>query len=63
MADTKRKNRFGSGNGGDISAAIRQNTALREAAGIKATYSDGVLRVTLPKHKEVPASTRRLETE
>ena len=34
-----------------------------DAAGIKAAYSDGVLRVTLPKQKEVPASSRRLEIE
>ena len=34
-----------------------------DAAGIKAAYADGVLRVTLPKQKEVPASSRRLEIE
>lgn len=34
-----------------------------DAAGIKAAYADGVLRVTLPKQKEIPASTRRLEIE
>ena len=33
------------------------------ATGIKAAYADGVLRVTLPKQKEVPASSRRLEIE
>ena len=34
-----------------------------DAKAIKAAYSDGVLRVTLPKQKEVPASSRRLEIE
>ena len=34
-----------------------------DATGIKAAYADGVLRVTLPKQKEVPASSRRLEIE
>ena len=34
-----------------------------DAAQIKAAYSDGVLRVTLPKQTQVPASTRRLEIE
>ena len=34
-----------------------------DAAGIKAAYADGVLRATLPKQKEVPASSRRLEIE
>ena len=34
-----------------------------DAKAIKAAYSDGVLRVTLPKQKEVPASSRRLENE
>lgn len=35
MADTKRKNRFGSGNGGDISAAIRQNTEAQSRAALQ----------------------------
>lgn len=35
MADTKRKNRFGSGNGGDISAAIRQNTETQSRAALQ----------------------------
>lgn len=35
MADTKRKNRFGSGNGGDISAAIRQNTETKSRAALQ----------------------------
>ena len=35
MADTKRKNRFGSGNGGDISAAIRQNTEAQRRAALQ----------------------------
>ena len=34
-----------------------------DAAQIKAAYNDGVLRVTLPKQTQVPASTRRLEIE
>ena len=34
-----------------------------DAKAIKAAYSAGVLRVTLPKQKEVPASSRRLEIE
>lgn len=34
-----------------------------DAKAIKAAYSDGVLRVTLPKQKEVLASSRRLEIE
>ena len=34
-----------------------------DAKAIKAAYSDGVLRVTLPKQKEVPASSRQLEIE
>lgn len=34
-----------------------------DAAQIKAAYNDGVLRVTLPKQMQVPASTRRLEIE
>ena len=34
-----------------------------DAKAINAAYSDGVLRVTLPKQKEVPASSRRLEIE
>lgn len=35
MANTKRKNRFGSGNGGDISAAIRQNTEAQSRAALQ----------------------------
>lgn len=35
MADTRRKNRFGSGNGGDISAAIRQNTEAQSRAALQ----------------------------
>lgn len=35
MADTRRKNRFGSGNGGDISAAIRQNTEEQSRAALQ----------------------------
>ena len=35
MADTKKKNRFGSGNGGDISAAIRQNTEAQSRAALQ----------------------------
>ncbi len=35
MADTKRKNRFGGGNGGDISAAIRQNTEAQSRAALQ----------------------------
>lgn len=35
MADTKRKNRFGSGNGGDLSAAVRQNTETQSRAALQ----------------------------
>ena len=35
MADTKRKNRFGSGNGGDLSAAVRQNTEAQSRAALQ----------------------------
>ena len=35
MADTKRKNRFGSGNGGDLSAAVRQNTETKSRAALQ----------------------------
>lgn len=48
MADTKRKNRFGSGNGGDISAAIRQNTEAQSRAALQ----NG----TLPVWKGAPSS-------
>ena len=34
-----------------------------DTTGIKAAYNDGVLCVTLPKQKEVPATSRRLEIE
>ena len=34
-----------------------------DAAQIKAAYNEGVLRVTLPKQTQIPASTRRLEIE
>lgn len=42
MADTKRKNRFGSGNGGDLSAAVRQNTETQSRAALQ--------KGTLPVH-------------
>lgn len=35
MADTKRKNRFGSGNGGDLSAAVRQNTETQSRVALQ----------------------------
>lgn len=35
MADTKRKNRFGNGNGSDIAAAIRQNTEAQSRAALR----------------------------
>lgn len=35
MADTKRKNRFGSGNGGDLSAAVRQNTETQSRRALQ----------------------------
>ncbi len=35
MVDTKRKNRFGSGNGGDLSAAVRQNTETQSRAALQ----------------------------
>lgn len=35
MADTKRKNRFGSGNGGDLSAAVRQNTETQSRTALQ----------------------------
>ena len=35
MADTKRKNRFGSDNGGDLSAAVRQNTETQSRAALQ----------------------------
>ena len=34
-----------------------------DTAKISAAYKDGVLRLTLPKQTQVPASTRRLEIE
>ena len=44
----------------DLERAFFSDNAL---SGIKAAYNDGVLCVTLPKQKEVPATSRRLEIE
>lgn len=66
MADTKRKNRFGSGNGGDISAAIRQNTEAQSRAALQngtlpvwkgASPSKGGTSTTAGKGNTLPGAT------
>lgn len=66
MADTKRKNRFGSGNGGDISAAIRQNTEAQSRAALQngtlpvwkgASPSKGGTSATAGKGNTLPGAT------
>ncbi len=39
------------------------DTAGIDTANIKASYQDGILKLTLPKKTELPASARRLEIE
>lgn len=66
MADTKRKNRFGSGNGGDISAAIRQNTEAQSRAALQngtlpvwkgSSPSKGGVSMTAGKGNTLPGAT------
>lgn len=66
MADTRRKNRFGSGNGGDISAAIRQNTEAQSRAALQngtlpvwkgASPSKGGTSTTAGKGDTLPGAT------
>ena len=66
MADTKRKNRFGSGNGGDISAAIRQNTEAQSRAAPQngtlpvwkgSSPSKGGVSMTAGKGNTLPGAT------
>lgn len=66
MADTKRKNRFGSGNGGDISAAIRQSTEAQSRAALQngtlpvwkgASPSKGGTSTTAGKGNTLPGAT------
>lgn len=66
MADTRRKNRFGSGNGGDISAAIRQNTEAQSRAALQngtlpvwkgASPSKGGTSTTAGKGNTLPGAT------
>lgn len=66
MADTKRKNRFGSGNGGDISAVIRQNTEAQSRAELQngtlpvwkgSSPSKGGVSMTAGKGNTLPGAT------